>query len=497
MPAAAIRVPLVRARLGRVDDERLAALAAEGDERAFEAVYDRHHRALLGYCRHFLGSVDEAEDALQQTFLRAHRALLAHGAPDELRPWLFAIARNRCKTLVAARRPDAPEDEAAEPSTDGLRSEVEDRADLRALLADVAALPEDQRSALVLAELADMPHAEIGAVIGVPATKVKALVHQARTRLIAEGEARETPCEQVRLQLATARGGELRRGPLRRHLRGCEPCRAYRAAIAEQRAALGLLLPVVPAAGLKAAVLGAAAGGGGGGSAAAVGGATAAAGATASGTGSSGLLAGGLGAKLGVGAVLVGGAGGGAVAVEEIAHDPPREAPRAGLVRAPAATPESTPGEGSARPVVATTGAPSAPRTESRAAGRRGRKQRSAGRGGTSGSRGRSDSSNASPQGVERSSGAPGQLKTGPGPATGRGQTAKQGAAAQPQGRAVRRRPQAPPAGPAKTPPGQAAKPEKTEKAARPAKPLNAATPAPVEAPAKANGKKFTAEALP
>ena len=58
-------------RLRRLGDARLAELAAAGDERAFEVVYDRHHRALLGFCRHMVGSPDEAEDALQQTFLRA------------------------------------------------------------------------------------------------------------------------------------------------------------------------------------------------------------------------------------------------------------------------------------------------------------------------------------------------------------------------------------------------------------------------------------------
>ncbi len=316
MPATAIRVPLVRARLDRLGDDRLGTLAAAGDERAFEALYDRHHRALLGFCRHLLGSRDEAEDALQQTFLRAHRALLLHGPPDDLRPWLFTIARNRCKTLLAARRPDAPGEDEVEPSTEGLGADVERRADLRALLADVQQLPEDQKAALVLAELADLPHAEIGAVIGVPAAKVKALVHQARSRLIAEREARETPCEEIRELLATASGGQLRRGPLRRHLRGCEPCRAYKDAVAEQRVALGLLLPVLPSAGLKEAVLGAI-GGGGGGAAAAAGG---------------GLLAGGgggLGAKLAVGAALVGSAGGGAVVVERVADDPPRKAAKA------------------------------------------------------------------------------------------------------------------------------------------------------------------------
>ena len=86
--------------------------------------------------------------------------------------------------------------------------------------------------------------------------------------------------------------------------------------MADQRVALGLLLPVLPSAGLKEAVLGAI-GGGGGGAAAAAGG---------------GLLAGGgggLGAKLAVGAALVGSAGGGAVVVERVADDPPRKAAKA------------------------------------------------------------------------------------------------------------------------------------------------------------------------
>src|SRR4051812_11351058 len=225
MSAIAPRAPLARrVRYGRLDDDGLAELAATGDEGAFEAIYDRHHAPLLGFCRHLLRSHDEAEDALQQTFLRAHRSLRSQGAPEELRPWLFAIARNRCRTMLAARRTAALPDEAVEPVTEGFGAAVEQRAELRELLADVQRLPEDQRAALVLAELADLPHVEIAAVIGVPTAKVKALVHQARSRLIAEREARETPCELVRVQLATARGGELRRGPLRRHLKGCAPC---------------------------------------------------------------------------------------------------------------------------------------------------------------------------------------------------------------------------------------------------------------------------------
>jgi RNA polymerase sigma factor (sigma-70 family) len=327
MAAHAIRAPLVRLRVGSLDDARLAELAATGDERAFEVLYDRHHRPLLGFCRHMLGSQDEGEDALQQTFLRAHRALLAQGAPDDLRPWLFAIARNRCLTMLAARKAAAVPVEEVEPATDGLSDRVERNSELRDLLRDIARLPDEQRSALVLAEIGDLSHAEIAQVIEVPTGKVKALVHQARTRLIADREARETPCEDVREVLATATGGELRRGPLRRHLALCDGCSAYKEAVTKQRASLALVLPVLPSAGLKDTILGAL-GGGGGGAAAAAGGA-AAGGAAASGAGAGAALTGGgagsgLAAKLAIGAALATGAGGGAVVVEQAVHSPER-----------------------------------------------------------------------------------------------------------------------------------------------------------------------------
>ena len=166
------------------------------------------------------------------------------GAPTDLRPWLFTIARNHCLTLLARPPPDARRSTTTlrEHAT-GLGEQVQVRADLRAVVADVERLPDDQRAALVLAELADLSHDQIGEVIGVRPGKVKALIHQARTTLIAERDARETPCEAIREQLATARGGALRRGPLRRHLRVCAPCRAYRDAVAEQRRALALALP--------------------------------------------------------------------------------------------------------------------------------------------------------------------------------------------------------------------------------------------------------------
>jgi RNA polymerase sigma factor (sigma-70 family) len=323
-PGVTLALQLSGNRIRRLDDERLAALVQRGDGAAFEALYDRHHAPLLAFCRHMAGNREDGEDALQQTFLRAHRALTAGRVPDKVRPWLFAIARNRCRTLLAARRDAAVPVDELEPALDGLADDVGRRADLRELVADLARLPEEQRGALVLFELGDLSHREIATVIGCPPDKVKALVFQARTALIAEREAREVPCTTIREQLETARAGVLRRAPLRRHLRQCAPCTAYRVAVVQQRAGLAILLPVAPTAGLKIAVL---AGTGGGAAAAAGGGAAVVV------------------AKLAV-TVAVAGSGvtGGVATVEAVTkHDAAKNATSATVARAPASAPAPAP----------------------------------------------------------------------------------------------------------------------------------------------------------
>jgi RNA polymerase sigma factor (sigma-70 family) len=249
------RVPGRLLRLA--SDERLVDALRGGSEAAFEVIYTRHHRGVLSFCRHMLGSVEEAEDAVQHTFLAAYRDLVRSAKPIRLRPWLYTIARNRCLTVLRARR-ERPVDEPLEPATEHLSHEVERRDDLRTLLGDLAGLPPDQRAALVLAELGDMSHDDIGDVLGCPREKVKALVFQARSSLIASRTARETPCEEIRQQLANLRGGSLRRNTLRRHLRECAGCREFRDQVLAQRSALALILPVAPTLGLKATVLGAA-----------------------------------------------------------------------------------------------------------------------------------------------------------------------------------------------------------------------------------------------
>lgn len=242
-------------------DTRLVTLVRQGHRAAFEAIYDRYNRPIHSFCRHMLGDPDEAADAVQHTFMAAYTAIITSDKPLLLRAWLFTIARNRCYSVLRARR-EQPTGDLVEPVTEGLATQVQRREDLRQLLVDMRELPDDQRSALILAELGTLSHSEIASALGVPATKVKALVFQARESLLASRAARDTDCAEIRRELANARGAALRRANLRRHLRQCQGCREYRRAVERQRRSLAAIIPVATPAALREAVLGATSGGG-------------------------------------------------------------------------------------------------------------------------------------------------------------------------------------------------------------------------------------------
>ena len=243
-------------------DEHLVDRVRRGDEAAFEVIYERHVPGLLSFCRHMLGSREEAEDAVQHAFTSAHSALLRDERDIRLKAWLYSIARNRCLSMLRARR-DQP-DEQVEPTVDGLDAAVEQRAELRELVDDLHDLPDDQRAALILHELRALSHAEVAEVLDCKAANVKGLVFRARAGLTERRDAREASCQEIREELAMARGGALRRGRLRHHLRACPGCTAYLEEVRSQRKAIAAILPVVPTLGLKSSVLAAAGIGGGG-----------------------------------------------------------------------------------------------------------------------------------------------------------------------------------------------------------------------------------------
>jgi RNA polymerase sigma factor (sigma-70 family) len=239
-----------RVRLRLAADDRLVSFVRRGDTAAFEVLYERHSRGLLSFCAYMLGSRHDAEDAVQATFAAAYRALLADERPVALRPWLFTIARNDCMSILRKRRPTVELNGEPALGGDPVR-ELELREEVRHTFEGLRELPESQRAALVLAELHGLSQVEIGGVLGVEPEQVKAYVYQARSKLVSARRAREADCREIREELATARGGALLRGRLRRHVRSCEECRLYADGVARQRRQLAALLPLIPSLMLK------------------------------------------------------------------------------------------------------------------------------------------------------------------------------------------------------------------------------------------------------
>ncbi|MDX6633598.1 MAG: hypothetical protein QOG26_1603, partial [Solirubrobacterales bacterium] len=111
-------------------------------------------------------------------------------------------------------------------------------------LHDLSFLPEQQRTALLLATIQELPHEEIAHVLGCPTAKVKSLVFRASRSLAERRLARETSCEEIRRRLEVLKRGSLRQNVVRWHLAECEGCRDYREQIRRERLGALSLLPL-------------------------------------------------------------------------------------------------------------------------------------------------------------------------------------------------------------------------------------------------------------
>jgi RNA polymerase sigma factor (sigma-70 family) len=252
MPATALRL---------MGDDRLSRLAAAGDSRAFEVIYERHHQALYRYCYSILGNREDAADALQSTMASAVRALVGEEREIAIKPWLFRVAHNECVSMLRKRRPTAVIDTALEleaPSHDpGLRER------LRELVADMQELPAAQRGALVMRELSGLGYREVAAALDTSEPHARQLVYEARAALHELAEGRSMECESVRRSISDADGRVLRARRIRSHLRSCDGCRTFDHLTRQRRRDLAAFAPPIPVA-LAAAVLHKALGGGSG-----------------------------------------------------------------------------------------------------------------------------------------------------------------------------------------------------------------------------------------
>ena len=352
----ALGAPLLRLR----PDEQLVSLFRSGSEEAFRAIHDRYRQRMFAYTRQMLsGSAVDAEDAVQEIFVRAYSGLRSSSRELALRAWLYRIAHNRC--IDELRRPQSVATEtipATVPNAGGdPLARLEQRDALKRLIADVQRLPDQQRSALLMRELAGMTYADVAGALGVSVPAVKSLLVRARVGLAQASEARDTACARIREDLIVSHDRGVRASGLaRRHLRDCPHCREFRCEVRGVSRQLAAFVPALGPIGVVAKLLGI---GGGGGAAAGTGaiagsGATATAAATtaAGGLAGSGAVA-GLGAIAGTGHVvtLLAAAvvtAGGAIELQHIAPAAPQRVHHHHVARAPVRSPQPSAKSGSA-----------------------------------------------------------------------------------------------------------------------------------------------------
>lgn len=166
----------------RRDDSVLVQAARGGDDAAFAALVRLHQRRAYAVARAITIGHEDAEDAVQEAFLHAYRALARFDSTYPFGAWLARIVANAALDLVRRRRVRATEEipaSAALPFRDPAES-----AELKSRLSGaLAELPARQRAVLVLHDVEGYRHAEIGAMLGMPEGTARSDLHHARAMM--------------------------------------------------------------------------------------------------------------------------------------------------------------------------------------------------------------------------------------------------------------------------------------------------------------------------
>lgn len=143
-----------------------------------------HHGALFGYCRRRLGADAEAEDALQETFLRAYKYYGSLDQSRDARKWLFGIAHNVCVEVARARGRSRPVEEFPElPTSDSVTGtaieKVARQEHMEQVKREINRMSDKAKRILELRFFGQMDAAEIASLEGMTETAVRVSVHRA------------------------------------------------------------------------------------------------------------------------------------------------------------------------------------------------------------------------------------------------------------------------------------------------------------------------------
>jgi RNA polymerase sigma factor (sigma-70 family) len=220
----------MRGGLGGFGDDELAALATDGDGRAFDVLCERYRDRLHGYCFQLLGDRDAAEDAVQDAVVRAWQGLGRRSRRTGFRDWLFAITRNVAIDATTRRQVGTEVSVKLDglPAREGdVIEQVGVRMQMAELWGDLRALPMRQRDALTLHEVFGVSFEQIAALRGGTAKAARQAAIDGRKGLGVAAVGRERSCGEVQGVLAALDRRGRRQGWVAAHLRGCASCRSF------------------------------------------------------------------------------------------------------------------------------------------------------------------------------------------------------------------------------------------------------------------------------
>jgi RNA polymerase sigma-70 factor (ECF subfamily) len=159
-------------------DEVLVRRAAAGERDAFDELVRRHRTRVYALALRICRNSDDAEDALQETFIAAYRALPRFDRRARVSTWLYRIATNKCYDILARRRPTA--DAASLPEAPDPHDPYARSGQSALLTQALDALPDQFREAALLCDVCGLTPAEAGEVAGVPEGTMKSRSFRAR-----------------------------------------------------------------------------------------------------------------------------------------------------------------------------------------------------------------------------------------------------------------------------------------------------------------------------
>ncbi len=162
----------------------LPAVETNGRSHDTEALYREHETAVAKLCRSLLRDRAEAEDATQQVFLAAHRALLNGSAPREPLAWLLAVARHECYARFRQRAATpVPTGDVPHGSTPDASAQVLRAGELATVWEEVGQMPRAQREAFLLREIRGLSYGQLAEELSLSTPSVRSLLLRARARL--------------------------------------------------------------------------------------------------------------------------------------------------------------------------------------------------------------------------------------------------------------------------------------------------------------------------